>query len=56
MSEKEFNEFALKNAIASVEFEGYEYTADEKELCRKAADGSISKDDLIKILLERCTV
>ena len=47
---------ALDNAIASVEMEGFEFADGEKELCMAALEGKITKDDFIKILLERCRV
>lgn len=47
---------ALKNAIASVEMEGFVFSDGEKELCMEALEGKISKQDFIKILLERCKV
>ena len=47
---------ALNNAIASVEMEGFEFADGEKELCMEALEGKITKDDFIKILLERCRV
>lgn len=45
---------ALDNAIASVEMEGFVFSDGEKELCMKAFEGKITKDEFIKILLERC--
>ncbi len=47
---------ALDNAIASVEMEGFVFSDGEKELCMEALEGKITKDDFIKILLERCRV
>lgn len=47
---------ALNNAIASVEMEGFVFSDGEKELCLKALDGKITKEDFIKKLLERCRV
>lgn len=47
---------ALDNAIASVEMEGFVFSDGEKELCMKALEGKITKDEFIKILLERCRV
>lgn len=47
---------ALDNAIASVEMEGFVFSEGEKELCMEALEGTITKDDFIKILLERCRV
>ena len=47
---------ALNNAIASVEMEGFEFADGEKELCMAALEGKITKEDFIKILLERCRV
>ena len=48
-------EKVLNNAIASVEIEGYKLS-DEKELCMEVLNGKLTKDDFIKIMLERCTV
>ena len=45
---------ALDNAIASVEMEGFVFCDGEKELCMAVLEGKITKDDFIKILLERC--
>ena len=39
-------EKVLNNAIASVEI----------ELCMEVLNGKLTKDDFIKIMLERCTV
>ena len=47
---------ALNNAFASVEMEGFVFSGDEKELCMKALEGKITKEDFIKLLLERCSV
>ena len=47
---------ALNNAIASVEMEGFRFADGEKELCMKALEGKITKEEFIKILLERCRV
>ncbi len=47
---------ALDNAIASVEMEGFVFSDGEKELCMEALEGKITKDELIKKLLERCRV
>lgn len=52
MSEKEY---ALNNAVASVEMEGYRISDDEKNLCLDVLNGKLTKDELIKIMLERCT-
>ena len=49
-------EKVLNNAIASVEIEGYKLSDDEKELCMEVLNGKLTKDDFIKIMLERCTV
>lgn len=45
---------ALNNAVASVEMEGFEFSAGEKMLCMAALEGKITKDDFIIMLLERC--
>lgn len=47
---------ALDNAVASVEMEGYRVSDVEKELCMEVLDGRLTKDEFIKIMLERCTV
>ena len=47
-------EKVLNNAIASVEIEGYKLSDDE--LCMEVLNGKLTKDDFIKIMLERCTV
>ena len=47
---------ALNNAVASVEMEGYKISDNEKELCMEVLNGKLTKDDFIKIMLERCTV
>ena len=46
----------LNNAVASVEMEGYKISDNEKELCMEVLNGKLTKDDFIKIMLERCTV
>ncbi len=50
------NELALNNAVASVEMEGYSVPPGDKALCMDVLNGKMSKDDFIKILLERCRV
>ncbi len=47
-------ERALRNAVASVEMEGYKLSDEEKGLCMDMLDGKLSKTDFIKKLLERC--
>lgn len=49
-------EMALNNAVASVEMEGYKVSSDEKKLCMEVLKGKLTKDDFIKIMLERCAV
>ena len=49
-------ERALNNAVASVEMEGYSVPAGDKALCMDVLNGKLSKDDFIKIMLERCRV
>lgn len=44
---------ALKNAIASVEMEGYKLTDAQKSLCSQVLNGKLSKQECIKILLNR---
>ncbi len=48
-------ERALNNAVASVEMEGYRVSDAEKKLCMDVLNGKLTKDDFIKIMLERCT-
>lgn len=48
-------ERALNNAVASVEMEGYRVSDTEKKLCMDVLNGKLTKDDFIKIMLERCT-
>ena len=48
-------ERALNNAIASVEMEGYRVSGYEKKLCMDVLNGKLTKEDFIKILLERIT-
>lgn len=43
----------LNNAVASVEMEGYKISDNEKELCMKVLDGKLTKDEFIKIMLEK---
>ena len=43
----------LNNAVASVEIEGYKLSDDEKELCMEVLDGKLTKDEFIKIMLEK---
>ena len=47
---------ALNNAIASVEMEGFVFSDGEKELCMEALEGKTTKEEFIKILLERYRV
>lgn len=47
-------EIVLNNAIASVEMEGYKLSDYEKDLCMDVLNGKITKDEMIKIMLERC--
>lgn len=44
---------ALSNAVASVEMEGYKISDNEKELCMEVLDGKLTKDEFIKIMLEK---
>lgn len=48
-------ERALDNAVTSVEMEGYKVSEFEKQLCMDVLNEKLTKDDFIKILLERCT-
>ena len=47
------NERALNNAVASVEIEGYSVPASDKALCMDVLNGELTKEDFIKLLLER---
>ena len=47
-------EYALNNAVASVEMEGYIISENEKSLCLDVLNGKLTKDELIQIMLERC--
>ena len=46
----------LNNAVASVEIEGYSVTDAEKKMCMEFISGSITKEQFIKSVLERCRV
>ena len=43
----------LNNAVASVEMEGYKISDNEKDLCMEVLDGKLTKDEFIKIMLEK---
>ena len=43
----------LNNAVAFVEMEGYKISDNEKELCMEVLDGKLTKDEFIKIMLEK---
>ena len=43
----------LNNAVASVEMEGYKISDNEKELCMEVLNGKLTKDEFIKIMLEK---
>lgn len=49
-------ENVLNNAVASVEIEGYSVTDAEKKMCMEFVSGSITKEQFIKSVLERCRV
>ena len=49
MSDKEY---ALNNAVASVEIEGYNITDEEKQLCMAVLEGKLTKEEMIKKVLE----
>ena len=49
-------EYTLNNAVASVEIEGYNVTEDEKRLCMAMLEGKITKEEMIKKVLERCAL
>ena len=44
------------NQILLQETEKVLNNANEKELCMEVLNGKLTKDDFIKIMLERCTV
>ena len=52
---KSEKEFALNNAVASVEMEGYTVSEQEKNLCLDVLNGKLTKSEFIKKILERCT-
>ena len=52
----QMQENVLNNAVASVEIEGYSVTDAEKKMCMDVVSGSITKEQFIKIVLERCRV
>lgn len=57
MSEKEkAYKKALDNAVASVEMEGYNVSAEEKGICFEFLNGKLNKEEFIKTILERCRV
>ena len=43
----------LNNAVATGEMEGYKISDNEKELCMEVLDGKLTKDEFIKIMLEK---
>ncbi len=49
------NEYALNNAVASVEIEGYNISEYEKNMCMEVLDGNITSEQFIQIMLERCS-
>lgn len=48
--------YALDNAIASVEMEGYEMSEDEKKLCMDVLNGKLSREKFIQIMLENTVI
>lgn len=55
MSEKEIMyKEELDNAIASVEFEGYRVTDEQKSQCLDFLSGKIDKDTFIQMILKGC--
>ena len=50
---KPTREQAFKNAVANVEIEGYRLTDRQKDLCTQVLNGKLSKQECIKILLNR---
>ena len=53
---KSIYEYALDNAIASVEIEGYNVTQNQREFCLDFLNGKMDKDNFIKVILEGCRV
>lgn len=49
-------EMALNNAIASVEIEGYHVSDYERQLCMSVLNGTITKEEFMQTILERCAV
>ncbi len=45
---------ALKNAVASVEMEGYNVSKNQKEIGLNFLSGKISKEDFINQILQGC--
>jgi len=46
-------EQALNNAIASISMEGYVFTDKQKQICADVLDGKITKEEYIKMLLQK---
>lgn len=46
-------EYALNNAIASVEMEGYNISEYERYICMEVLNGNITTKQFIQIMLER---
>ena len=47
-------EYALRNAVASMEIEGFEISEDEKQLFFDFANNRLSREQFITLVLERC--
>ena len=46
-------EQALNNAIASISMEGYVFNDKQKQICADVLDGKITKEEYIKMLLQK---
>ena len=46
-------EQALNNAIASISMEGFVFTDKQKQICADVLDGKITKEEYIKMLLQK---
>lgn len=53
MHNKDVYEETLKSAIASVEIEGYKFDEMQKKDCLDFVSGKISKEEFIKLMLEK---
>ena len=46
-------EQALNNSIASISMEGHVFTDKQKQICADVLDGKITKEEYIKMLLQK---